>query len=99
MGFQPFIRGYASYAFAFYATYHEACRWARENGHRSRPSGPFKLMCDHDIKVLRDRIRATSEVGPVKSQLHTDHVLRKSPISHLPNLKETIHRSRKKIFE
>jgi hypothetical protein len=49
LGFQPFIRGYASYAFAFYATYHEACRWARENGHRSRPifwqagspSGPF----------------------------------------------------------
>ena len=37
LGFQPFIRGYASYAFAFYATYHEACRWARENGHRSRP--------------------------------------------------------------
>ena len=79
LGFQPFIRGYASYAFAFYATYHEACRWARENGHRSRPifwqagspSGPFKLMCDHDIKVLRDRIRATSEVGPIKSQLHT----------------------------
>jgi hypothetical protein len=79
LGFQPFIRGYASYAFAFYATYHEACRWARENGHRSRPvfwqagspSGPFKLMCDHDIKVLRDRIRATSEVGPIKSRLHT----------------------------
>jgi hypothetical protein len=33
------------------------------------PSGPFKLMSDHDIKVLRDRIRATSEVGPIKSQL------------------------------
>ncbi len=31
LGFQPFIRGHASYAFAFYATYHEACRWAREN--------------------------------------------------------------------
>jgi hypothetical protein len=79
LGFQPFIRGYASYAFAFYATYHEACRWARENGHRSRPifwqtespSGPFKLLCDHDIKVLRDRIRATSEVGPIKSRRHT----------------------------
>ena len=28
-------------------------------------------MDDHDIKVLMDRIRATSEVGPVKSQLHT----------------------------
>ncbi len=36
------------------------------------PSGPFKLMSDHDIiKVLRDRIRATSEVDPIKSQLHT----------------------------
>ena len=28
-------------------------------------------MSDHDIKVLRDRIRATSEVGPIKSRLHT----------------------------
>ena len=37
LGFQPFIRGHSSYAFAFYTTYHEACRWARENGHRSRP--------------------------------------------------------------
>ena len=78
LGFQPFIRGHSSYAFAFYTTYHEACRWARENGHRSRPvfwqagspNGPFKLMSDHDIKVLRDRIRATSEVGP-KSRLHS----------------------------
>ena len=79
LGFQPFIRGHSSYAFAFYTTYHEACRWARENGHRNRPifwqagspNGPFKLMSDHDIKVLRDRIRATSEVGPLRSKLHT----------------------------
>ena len=79
LGFQPFIRGHSSYAFAFYTTYHEACRWARENGHRSRPifwqagspNGPFKLMSDHDIKVLRDSIRATSKVGPIKSRLHS----------------------------
>lgn len=80
LGFQPFIRGHSSYAHAFYTTYHEACRWARENGHRSRPifwragspSGPFKLMTDHDIKVLRDRIRAiSSDAPPIKSQLHT----------------------------
>ena len=44
-------------------------------GHTSRafpsPDGPFKLMSDHDIKVLRDRIRATSEVGPLRSQLRS----------------------------
>jgi hypothetical protein len=28
-------------------------------------------MDDHNIKVLLDRIRGTSEVGPLKSQLHT----------------------------
>ena len=37
LGFQPAIRGPSSYTFAFYTTYHEACRWARENGHRNRP--------------------------------------------------------------
>ena len=49
LGFQPSIRGRSSYAFAFYATFHEACRWARENGHWNRPifwlarspEGPF----------------------------------------------------------
>ena len=79
LGFQPSIRGRSSYASAFFATYHEACRWARENGHWNRPifwlarspEGPFKLMDDHDIKVLRDRIRATSEVGPIRSRLLT----------------------------
>jgi len=68
LGFQPSIRGRSTYASAFYTTYHEACRWARENGHWNRPifwlarspEGPFKLMDDHDIKVLRDTIRATS---------------------------------------
>ena len=26
LGFQPSIRGHSSYAFAYYSTYHEACR-------------------------------------------------------------------------
>ena len=59
-GFQPSIWGHSSYALALYSTFHEARRWARENGHRNRPifgqaespTGPFRLMSDHDIKVL-----------------------------------------------